>query len=143
MITPILALFLLVMSAGAASAAPIAAAIVGLIGLTGTAASFATAVIGIGLSLGARTLLSSLLSPSEPDVSPASLGASAELRFGSRVAHELAFGEGELVGRAAAFDVEGCLVEHGAFGGSGDDDGSALPSGVGGVPVVLAVDTHY
>ncbi|MAB00098.1 MAG: hypothetical protein CMN87_12070 [Stappia sp.] len=93
MITPILALFLLVMSAGAASAAPIAAAIVGLIGLTGTAASFATAVIGIGLSLGARTLLSSLLSPSEPDVSPASLGASAELRFGSRVAHELAFGE--------------------------------------------------
>ena len=59
MITPILALFLLVMSAGAASAAPIAAAIVGLIGLTGTAASFATAVIGIGLSLGARTLLSS------------------------------------------------------------------------------------
>lgn len=108
MLTPIVALFLLVASAGAASAAPIAAAIVGFIGLTGAAASIATAVIGLGLSLGASVLLSSILKPAEPDAgSAAALGATAELRFGSRVAHELAIGEVLTAGHYVYWNTHG------------------------------------
>lgn len=91
--TSLVALFLLALTAGTASAAPIAAAIVGFIGLTGTIGAIATTVLGIGLSLGASVLLSSLFGRRGQSAGVATLGATAELRIGGNVPHELAFGE--------------------------------------------------
>lgn len=82
-------LFFAATSAG--EAAPIAAVIVAAVGLTGVAAQVATAVIGIGLSVGASAILSALFTPDTPTVIAHS-GVKADVSFGGKHYHEFAFG---------------------------------------------------
>lgn len=94
MLLTLLTFVLLAASAGTASAAPIAAAIVGFIGLAGTTAgAVLTTVLTVGLTLGGSALLSALFSPRERGPNAENIGATAELRLGGKVPHELAIGE--------------------------------------------------
>ena len=94
MLLTLLTFILLAASAGTASAAPIAAAIVGFIGLAGTTAgAVLTTVLTVGLTLGGSALVSALLSPRERGPQAENIGATAELRLGGKIPHELAIGE--------------------------------------------------
>lgn len=89
-----LAAWLFFVTSGQAAAAPIAGIIVGLIGLGGTAVGgILTTVIGVGLTVGASIGLSALLSPEQQAVSAsqANSGVRADVVFGGKVHHELAF----------------------------------------------------
>lgn len=92
MLLILLTFLLLAGTAGAASAAPLIGALVAAVGLTGTAATVATALLTVGVAVGANLLISTLLSPRR-QTPAAAQGISAEVRLGGRVPYDLAFGE--------------------------------------------------